>query len=188
MLTNTKTKGLTKNHSLVGCNPGLIKIRNSVGIAFNNSLNKKNVILDLIFTDNKKFSRKALLKDKIGSLKESNHNRAKLYPDFLKKKPLETYTKRQESISVKKKTSKAAKIKISPDQFNSGKVSIDSLNELTKSDLEQELADKPYTDPEFKHCKAENKNENKNVTLSNLFSCLNTDKTLKDTRLNLRVS
>lgn len=187
MLTNAKTNGLTKNYSLVGCYSGANKVRNSVGAAINEVINKKNAFKNIVSGDHKDFSRKALLGNKLGSMKEEKISKTKFYTDFMKKKQTGTLPKHQESIKFKRKTSIVARNKESNFQHTSGKVSIDSLNELTKSDFANELIDKAITDPDHHSIKTEPNFNNKTVTLSNLFTCLNTDKTLKDTRLNLRV-
>lgn len=188
MSTNPKPNGLTKNYSLVGCNFGPMKIRNSVGTAQEDKIIKKVALPNLAFVEKKGFSRKALLKDKIGSMKEEKSNKTRFYVDFMKKKPIESTVKRQDSIRFRRKTSIVARSKGSNFQYTSGKVSIDSLNELTKSDFVNELLDKPVTNPDLQSLKIDSKISHKTVTLSNLFTCLNTDKTLKDTRLNLRVN
>ena len=135
---------------------------------------------------NKLTSRKTLLKGKTSSLRESNNLRACLNNEPAGLKPQKQVYSRRESFSIKRKTS-FINHNWGLRCMQDNKVSIDILDDITKSDVTQDPRDQQTIRKEEKPRRVNSKSINKTLNINNLLECLNNDKQLNNNRQQLRV-
>ena len=180
-----KTSGSSEALRMLTYNKSSEKLGIDCKDLLKDSVAKRNTLIDVIFEKPKKFSRKLLLKGKISSMKETIRPMPAMFGDSNDGKTSGRPSKRKISLNIKKKMTMSFRNCLPQCSIN--KASEQSTGDLINSDEAKNSEERQVRSRDAYNTKQDNNSQHKGPRLSNLLSCLSTDKKLQDNRQQLRV-